>query len=58
MQAGREFLKRGSMSTDKMKTVFGSTPDGFVPRRLADIQTALNEKLAEIVDPASGEKPF
>lgn len=32
--------------------------DGYAPRQLADIQNATNEKLAEIVEPSSGEKPF
>lgn len=36
----------------------GSTDHGFVPRQLADIQKAMNDALAEIVDPRSGEKPF
>ncbi len=36
----------------------GSFDDGFVPRQLADIQISMNEDLAEIVDPRTGEKPF
>lgn len=36
----------------------GSTDHGFVPRQLADIQKAINEDMAEIVDPRTGEKPF
>lgn len=37
---------------------FGSTDAGLVPRQLADIQRAMNEALALIVDPRTGEKPF
>lgn len=36
----------------------GSTNHGFVPRQLADIQQAINNDLAEIVDPRTDEKPF
>lgn len=36
----------------------GSTDNGFVPRQLADIQKAMNDDIAEIVDPRTGEKPF
>ena len=32
--------------------------DGYAPRRLAEIQRAMNEALAAIVDPATGERPF
>jgi uncharacterized phage protein gp47/JayE len=32
--------------------------DGYAPRQLADIQINTNENLAEITDPATGEKPF
>lgn len=37
---------------------YGMTPNGFVPKRLADIQDSINENLADIVDPATGEFPF
>ena len=33
-------------------------PEGFAPRRLADVQREMNEALAEIIDPRSGERPF
>lgn len=32
--------------------------DGYAPRQLADIQIETNEKIAEIINPVSGEKPF
>jgi len=34
------------------------TPQGFVPKRLADILSDVNERIADIVDPATGEFPF
>ena len=37
---------------------YGMTDAGFVPKRLADIQSDLNLELANIVDPATGEYPF
>lgn len=47
------------MSSDTVNNiVFGSTEHGFVPRQLADIQRSINEKLALIVDPKTGEYPF
>lgn len=36
----------------------GSSDDGFTPRQLADIQKIMNDSLAEIIDPRTGEKPF
>lgn len=37
---------------------YGMTPDGFVPKRLAEIQSDINDRLADIVDPTTGEFPF
>lgn len=37
---------------------FGSTPEGFIPRQLADIQKAINEDLSIIENPKTGERPF
>lgn len=37
---------------------YGMTPQGFVPKRLADIHESLNTRVADIVDPATGEFPF
>lgn len=39
-------------------TTFGMTPQGFVPKRLADVLESLNEKIADITDDTTGEKPF
>lgn len=39
-------------------TQYGMTPQGFVPKRLADIHESLNTRVADIVDPATGEFPF
>lgn len=36
----------------------GMTPEGFIPKRTAEILTDLNDAIADIVDPASGEFPF
>lgn len=36
----------------------GMTPEGFVPKRLADILADLNAGIADIADPESGEFPF
>ena len=46
------------MSADDNGIIFGSTDSGFVPRQLADIQRAINQDLAIITDPRTGEKPF
>ena len=37
---------------------YGMTGAGFIPKRLADIQSDLNLELANIVDPSTGEYPF
>ena len=37
---------------------YGMTASGFIPKRLADIQSDLNLELASIVDPETGEYPF
>ena len=37
---------------------YGMTDAGFIPKRLADIQSDLNLELANIVDPSTGEYPF
>lgn len=37
---------------------YGMTPQGFIPKRLAQILTDLNENVADIVDPGTGEFPF
>lgn len=37
---------------------FGMTQSGFKPKRLADILESMNEKLANVVDPETGEHPF
>lgn len=37
---------------------YGMTPQGFIPKRLADILESLNENIAGIQDPGSGEYPF
>lgn len=34
------------------------TPDGFIPKRLADILFDINAKMSEIQDPVTGEYPF
>lgn len=44
------------MSTNNI--TFGSTSRGFVPRQMADIQIALNNALALITHPETGERPF
>lgn len=46
------------MSATDQGVVFGSTSTGFVPRQLKDIMRAINEDLAIIVDPRTGDKPF
>ncbi len=38
--------------------IYGMTPDGFIPKRLADILFDINAKMAEIQDPVTGEYPF
>lgn len=40
------------------RLITGSTSDGYIPRQLADFQIAINESLALIVDPSTGEYPF
>ena len=37
---------------------YGMTPQGFIPKRLAQILADLNENVADIVDPGTGEFPF
>lgn len=37
---------------------YGMTPQGFVPKRLAEIQYDINERMADIVDPETNEFPF
>lgn len=37
---------------------YGMTDQGFVPKRLAEIQSDLNLSLAEITHPETGEQPF
>ena len=37
---------------------YGMTPQGFIPKRLAQILNDMNDGIAEIVDPGSGEYPF
>ena len=37
---------------------YGMTPQGFKPKRFAEILGEMNEELAEIIDPTSGERPF
>lgn len=37
---------------------FGMTEQGFKPKRLADVLDSLTEKLGNVTDPATGEKPF
>lgn len=37
---------------------FGMTETGFKPKRLADILESINEKLSNVTDPDTGEKPF
>ena len=37
---------------------YGMTPQGFVPKRLAEIQGSLNNRLSDIVDPTTNEFPF
>lgn len=37
---------------------FGMTPQGFVPKRLADVLGSLRTKLANVTDPDTGEHPF
>lgn len=37
---------------------YGMTPQGFIPKRLAQILEDLNANVAGIVDPGSGEYPF
>lgn len=37
---------------------FGMTETGFRPKRLSDILDSINEKLQNVTDPDTGEKPF
>lgn len=37
---------------------YGMTPQGFIPKRLAQILDDLNTNIADIVDPGTGEFPF
>ena len=37
---------------------YGMTPQGFVPKRLAEIQGSLNNRLSDIVNPTTNEFPF
>lgn len=37
---------------------YGMTPQGFIPKRLADILDSINTRMSDITDPATGEKPF
>lgn len=37
---------------------YGMTPQGFIPKRLAQILTGLNGNIADIVDPGTDEFPF
>ena len=37
---------------------FGMTPEGFKPKRLADIYADLNTGISTIVDPQTGARPF
>ncbi len=37
---------------------YGMTPQGFVPKRLAQILTDMNANIATIVNPVTGEYPF
>lgn len=37
---------------------YGMTPQGFVPKRLAEIQFDINSDLSDIVDPRTGQFPF
>lgn len=37
---------------------YGMTPEGFIPKRLAQIQEDMNQRFALIQDPATGEFPF
>lgn len=39
-------------------TQYGMTSQGFVPKRLSDIIFSLNDRIGDIVDPATGEFPF
>lgn len=39
-------------------TTFGMTDQGFVPKRLSDVLTSITEKIKNIEDPETGEKPF
>ena len=37
---------------------YGMTPEGFVPKRLADILESITTKVRNIQDPTTGEYPF
>lgn len=37
---------------------FGMTEQGFKPKRLADVLESLTDKLSNVTDPSTGEKPF
>ena len=37
---------------------YGMTPQGFIPKRLAEILGEINAELSEITDPMTGDRPF